>query len=78
MLRKVVSTLSPALILPKLDRYARRLFNLSLNVSIYFLFSIAISRSKDVPPFGPSIPEYARFPKSAEFAQFLLAKGEIF
>ena len=42
-----------------------------------YIFSIAISRSKDVPSFGPPIPENARFPKSAEFAQFLLAKGKI-
>ncbi|XP_053399607.1 signal-induced proliferation-associated 1-like protein 1 isoform X3 [Mercenaria mercenaria] len=37
-------------------------------------YSIAVSRSKDVPPFGPTIPEKAKFYKSREFAEFLLAK----
>ncbi|KAK3092263.1 hypothetical protein FSP39_000466 [Pinctada imbricata] len=37
-------------------------------------YSIAVSRSRDVPPFGPHIPENAFFPKSSEFADFLLAK----
>ncbi|XP_052776028.1 signal-induced proliferation-associated 1-like protein 2 isoform X2 [Mya arenaria] len=37
-------------------------------------YSIAVSRSRDVPPFGPTIPENAKFYKSREFADFLLAK----
>lgn len=40
-----------------------------------FLFSIAVTRSKDVPPFGPHIPENAMFTRSDQFAEFLLAKG---
>jgi hypothetical protein len=40
-----------------------------------FYFSIAVTRSKDVPPFGPHIPENAMFPRSDQFAEFLLAKG---
>ncbi|XP_068182639.1 signal-induced proliferation-associated 1-like protein 2 isoform X3 [Antennarius striatus] len=37
-------------------------------------YSVAVSRSKDVPPFGPPIPKYVTFPKSAVFRDFLLAK----
>ena len=37
-------------------------------------YSIAVSRSKDVPVFGPPIKEDAIFPKSKTFADFLLAK----
>ncbi|XP_076464270.1 signal-induced proliferation-associated 1-like protein 2 isoform X2 [Babylonia areolata] len=37
-------------------------------------YSIAVSRSKDVPPFGPPIPDMGSFPKSAEFVDFLMAK----
>ncbi|XP_078316233.1 signal-induced proliferation-associated 1-like protein 2 isoform X3 [Crassostrea virginica] len=37
-------------------------------------YSIAVTRSKDVPPFGPHIPENAMFPRSDQFAEFLLAK----
>ncbi|BFZ07123.1 hypothetical protein BsWGS_10162 [Bradybaena similaris] len=37
-------------------------------------YSIAIARSKDVPPFGPPIPENCSFKKSQEFVDFLLAK----
>ncbi|XP_064624047.1 signal-induced proliferation-associated 1-like protein 1 [Lineus longissimus] len=37
-------------------------------------YSVAVSRSKDVPPFGPAIPDGAMLPKSLEFADFLLAK----
>lgn len=39
-----------------------------------FLCSVAVSRSKDVPPFGPPIPKGVTFPKSAVFRDFLLAK----
>lgn len=34
-----------------------------------------MSRSKEVPVFGPPIREGATFPKSKTFADFLLAKG---
>lgn len=37
-------------------------------------YSIAIARSKDVPPFGPPIPENCSFKKTQEFVDFLLAK----
>ncbi|CAL1536930.1 unnamed protein product, partial [Lymnaea stagnalis] len=37
-------------------------------------YSIAIARSKDVPPFGPPIPQNCSFKKSQEFVDFLLAK----
>eukprot|EP00069_Balaena_mysticetus_P021095 bmy_13315T0 len=35
---------------------------------------VGVSRSKDVPPFGPPIPKAVTFPKSAVFRDFLLAK----
>ena len=38
--------------------------------------SVAVTRSKDVPPFGPSIPEGATFNKGKDFADFLIVKGE--
>uniref|UniRef100_A0A674A281 Signal induced proliferation associated 1 like 2 n=1 Tax=Salmo trutta TaxID=8032 RepID=A0A674A281_SALTR len=37
-------------------------------------YSVAVSRSKDVPLFGPPIPKAVTFPKSAVFRDFLLAK----
>ncbi|XP_046575703.1 signal-induced proliferation-associated 1-like protein 2 isoform X1 [Haliotis rubra] len=37
-------------------------------------YRVSVTRSKDVPPFGPPIPENASFTKSAEFVDFLLAK----
>lgn len=37
-------------------------------------YSVAVTRSKEVPMFGPAIPEGATFPKSKAFAEFLLAK----
>uniref|UniRef100_A0A3B3DT13 Signal induced proliferation associated 1 like 2 n=1 Tax=Oryzias melastigma TaxID=30732 RepID=A0A3B3DT13_ORYME len=37
-------------------------------------YSVAVSRSKNVPPFGPPIPKSVTFPKSAVFRDFLLAK----
>lgn len=36
---------------------------------------VAISRSKEVSPFGPPISAGAIYPKSKKFADFLLAKG---
>lgn len=41
---------------------------------IYPLCSVAVSRSKDVPLFGPPIPKGVTFPKSSVFRDFLLAK----
>lgn len=35
---------------------------------------MAVTRSKDVPSFGPPIPEGVTFPKSSVFRDFLLAK----
>ncbi|KAG8222672.1 hypothetical protein J437_LFUL002554 [Ladona fulva] len=37
-------------------------------------YSVAVSRSKEVPVFGPPIVEGAVYPKSKAFADFLLAK----
>ncbi|XP_062996613.1 signal-induced proliferation-associated 1-like protein 3 [Elgaria multicarinata webbii] len=37
-------------------------------------YSVAVTRSKDVPPFGPAIPRRATFRKSDVFRDFLLAK----
>ncbi|XP_060131489.1 signal-induced proliferation-associated 1-like protein 3 isoform X2 [Zootoca vivipara] len=37
-------------------------------------YSVAVTRSKDVPPFGPAIPSRAAFHKSDVFRDFLLAK----
>lgn len=39
-----------------------------------YCFSVAVTRSKDVPAFGPPIPQGVFFPKSAMFRDFLLAK----
>lgn len=38
------------------------------------LFSVAVTRSRDVPSFGPPIPKGVTFPKSNVFRDFLLAK----
>uniref|UniRef100_A0A8B9J8H6 Signal induced proliferation associated 1 like 1 n=1 Tax=Astyanax mexicanus TaxID=7994 RepID=A0A8B9J8H6_ASTMX len=37
-------------------------------------YSVAVARSRDVPAFGPPIPEDVKFPKSTVFRDFLLAK----
>ncbi|NWI66272.1 SI1L3 protein, partial [Todus mexicanus] len=37
-------------------------------------YSVAVTRSKDVPPFGPAIPTGVAFRKSDSFRDFLLAK----
>lgn len=50
---------------------------LSFNFSAWSLpvrCSVAVTRSKDVPSFGPPIPEGVTFPKSSVFRDFLLAK----
>ncbi|KJH53689.1 Rap/ran-GAP [Dictyocaulus viviparus] len=38
------------------------------------LYSVAVSRSKEVPPFGPPIPKGATFSKCADFHDWLLTK----
>ncbi|KYO32686.1 signal-induced proliferation-associated 1-like protein 3 [Alligator mississippiensis] len=38
-------------------------------------YSVAVTRSKDVPPFGPPIPRGATFRRSELFRDFLLAKA---
>ncbi|XP_064484680.1 signal-induced proliferation-associated 1-like protein 2 [Ornithodoros turicata] len=37
-------------------------------------YSVAVSRSKEVPAFGPPIPDGPPFPKSKKFTEFILAK----
>ncbi|XP_020564572.1 signal-induced proliferation-associated protein 1 isoform X2 [Oryzias latipes] len=37
-------------------------------------YSVAVTRSKDIPLFGPLFPKGARFPRSLAFRDFLLAK----
>lgn len=37
-------------------------------------YMVAVTRSKEVPVFGPPIPEGATFPKSKAFKDFILAK----
>ncbi|XP_064421178.1 signal-induced proliferation-associated 1-like protein 1 isoform X2 [Latimeria chalumnae] len=37
-------------------------------------YSVAVTRSRDVPSFGPPIPKGVTFPKSTVFRDFLLAK----
>lgn len=37
-------------------------------------YSVAVTRSQDVPSFGPPIPKDVTFPKSTVFRDFLLAK----
>ena len=39
-------------------------------------FSLSVARSRDVPAFGPPIPENGGFSKSPEFVDFLMAKGK--
>ena len=39
-----------------------------------FNFSIAVTRSKNVPMFGPPIPAGALFSKSSSFTKFILTK----
>lgn len=37
-------------------------------------YSVAVSRSKEVPIFGPPVPQGATFTKGKAFADFILAK----
>ena len=39
--------------------------------------SMSLTRSKDVPTFGPAIPEGPAFRNSTEFKEFLLTKGTV-
>ena len=48
--------------------------NLNKRFSIKHNFSIAVSRSKNVPMFGPPIPAGALFSKNSAFTKFLLTK----
>lgn len=41
---------------------------------IFLYCSVAVTRSRDVPAFGPPIPKSFTFPKSTVFRDFLLAK----
>lgn len=57
--------------------FLKELIILLLFVCSFVCFSISsvgVSRSKDVPSFGPPIPKGVTFPKSAVFRDFLLAK----
>ncbi len=38
------------------------------------VFSVAVTRSKSVPMFGPPLPPSGLFSKSRDFADFLLSK----
>ncbi|XP_048860451.1 signal-induced proliferation-associated 1-like protein 2 isoform X1 [Brienomyrus brachyistius] len=38
-------------------------------------YRVAVTRSKDIPLFGPLFPKGARFPRSTAFRDFLLAKA---
>lgn len=49
-----------------------RLFSVCLS---YTFVRVAVSRSKDIPLFGPLFPKGARFPRSQAFRDFLLAKA---
>lgn len=53
------------------------LFSFSLSPSLSLsspLCSVAVTRSRDVPSFGPPVPRGVTFPKSTVFRDFLLAK----
>ena len=43
-------------------------------LSLHLSFSVAVTRMKDVPPFGPSIPNCVTFRDPETFRNFLLAK----
>lgn len=56
---------------------ALRLRNVDTPLSLWsllFSHSVAVTRSRDVPSFGPPIPKGVTFPKSNVFRDFLLAK----
>lgn len=50
-----------------------RLFFLTF-ITLFIYYSVAVARSRDVPAFGPPIPEGVNFPKSSVFRDFLLTK----
>ena len=41
----------------------------------FIFFSVSVTRSKEVPPFGPRILDGAMFGKTSGFVDFLLTKG---
>lgn len=45
-----------------------------LSIYLFIYCSVAVARSRDVPAFGPPIPEDMKFPKSSVFRDFLLTK----
>lgn len=45
-----------------------------INVFLFGCFSVSVSRSREVPLFGPQIPAGAKFPKNQDFVDFLMAK----
>lgn len=46
----------------------------SYDFSVPRHYAVAVSRTKQIPPFGPPIPETGIFVKSPQFKNFLLAK----
>lgn len=52
------------------EKYWQASFSLIFALSL----SVAVTRSRDVPSFGPPIPKGVTFPKSNVFRDFLLAK----
>lgn len=57
-----------------LESYLKPSFKLFLLTKFFKNFSVAVSRSKEVPVFGPPIHQGATFPKGKAFSDFLLAK----
>lgn len=49
-------------------------FPFLINLCFFSPLSVAVTRSRDVPSFGPPIPKGVTFPKSNVFRDFLLAK----
>ena len=49
-------------------------FNLLRSKINIFVFSVAVTRSRNIPRFGPPIPENAMFSCSSTFREFLLTK----
>ena len=60
----------------KSSKKIHSLYNIKVNKRflIKHYFSIAVSRSKNVPMFGPPIPAGALFSKNSAFTKFLLTK----
>uniref|UniRef100_A0A3Q3KSE6 Signal-induced proliferation-associated 1 like 1 n=1 Tax=Mastacembelus armatus TaxID=205130 RepID=A0A3Q3KSE6_9TELE len=65
--------------LPYTPNNKQQVFILDIILNTQFLQDsydtvVAVTRSKDVPSFGPPIPDGVTFPKSSVFRDFLLAK----